>query len=203
MPFIYERISADHWQPPTIGRSYFSANDLSGRSTAQGLFRFHDRASGEIAQEFVDGIWPELGIRAEVFAFDWRCRQFAVTNDLDPNYERTAGNGPTSVVILDPFDMGDYPLGLLSTFDQVLDNDAFPEILGQPLFEEWRQANEVESLELERCAGPTVPGFYGGSLGTDNLSYDFTEIYYSFVSQLWHATKNQPPGAPAPTLRLD
>ncbi|MDL9948637.1 hypothetical protein QSJ19_24235 [Gordonia sp. ABSL11-1] len=110
MEWTFERLSSGLWQPGLVG-SYFADRGLSGVSGNSGLLRFHDDQSGPIAQRFVDGAFGGIGVRADVFAFDWRARQFAVSTCFDAEGNYTGGGQPGTIVTLDPFDMVTEPWG--------------------------------------------------------------------------------------------
>ena len=202
MDWQFDRLSNAPWQPPLVG-SFFADRGLCGVSGNLGLLRFHDTESGPIAQQFVDSAFGGRGVRADVFAFDWRARQFAVSScfDLEGNY--TGGGQPPTIVALDPFDMVTEPWGLtVDQFEAALSLNAVEEQLKPALFEKWRSAQEVKPLTLTMCAGATVPGFYGGQIDVGNLELNTVAVYLAFIGELWARAKDEDSGTPATELNL-
>lgn len=199
MTFTFTRLSDTRWEPPLVG-TFYSSRDLCGVSMNDGLLRFHDAASGAIGQEFVDETFGLDGLRADVFAHDWRARQFAVTDTLPDPLEHGLAPGEPAVLLLDCFDMSITPWVSLPQFEVALGVPMARESLHESLFREWLTANELTGLAFDRCAGASVPGFYRGPLAVDNLPHDKTEVYLSFVAQLWAFAKTQQPGDPPPHL---
>ncbi|MGC5255375.1 hypothetical protein ACPXCG_03395 [Gordonia sp. DT218] len=202
MEWKFERLSRSLWQPSLVG-SFFADRGLCGVSGNSGLLRFHDRESGPIAQRFVDSAFGGRGVRADVFAFDWRARQFAISTCFDAEGNYAGGGQPGMIVALDPFDMVTEPWGLtIDKFETALTLPAVEAQLEPDLFDSWRTSQQVEPLTLAACAGASVPGFYGGQLEIDNLELNNVEVYLTFVEQLWARACEQQPGDPAPKLNL-
>ncbi|MEE4024440.1 hypothetical protein V1Y59_15245 [Gordonia sp. PKS22-38] len=202
MEWTFERLSRSLWQPSLVG-SYFADRGLCGVSGNSGLLRFHDSDSGLIAQRFVDGAFGGRGVRADVFAFDWRARQFAISTCFDADGNYTGGGQPGMIVALDPFDMVTEPWGLtIDKFESALTLSAVQDQLNPELFQSWRDSHQVEPLTLTTCAGVGMPGFYGGILEVENLELNNIEVYLSFIEQLWTRAVEQQPGEPAPKLNL-
>ncbi|MGV9713112.1 hypothetical protein ACWDTI_20875 [Gordonia sp. NPDC003424] len=196
MEWTFERLSRSVWQPGLVG-SFLADRGLCGVSGNSGLLRFHDAQSGPIAQQFVDSAFGGRGVRADVFAFDWRARQFAISTcfDLEGNY--TGGGQPRTIVTLDPFDMVTEPWGLtIDKFESALTLDAVQSQLNPDLFSQWRADQDVAPLGLTMCAGATVPGFYGGKLEVDNLELNNTDVFLTFIAQLWARANEQQPASP-------
>ncbi|MEO9327033.1 hypothetical protein [Gordonia aurantiaca] len=185
MDWTFERLSTGRWAPP-LSAGFFADRGLCGVSGNDGLLRFHDDVSGPAAQEFVDVTFGVRGVRAEVFAFDWRARQFALTTAFAA--DGAAAGGPT-IVTLDPFDMIAEPWGLpADAFEHAVGLEVVEKQLRPDLFEAWRRAQDVPPLSLASCAGVSMPGFFGGHLDVENLELNLTEVYLSFVAQLWTRT---------------
>ncbi|MGC5257804.1 hypothetical protein ACPXCG_15750 [Gordonia sp. DT218] len=203
MEWTFERLSTGLWQPELVG-SYFADKGLCGVSGNAGLLRFHDAQSGPIAQQFVDHTFGSLGVHAEVFAFDWRAKQFALSTSFDTDGSRVGhGEAAAMIVALDPFDIVTEPWGLtIGAFESVISLEVVQQQLKPELFEEWRRVQQIEPLSLTNCAGSIVPGFYGGELAASNLELNNNEVYFAFVQQLWDRASRQQPGAPAPSLDL-
>ncbi|MAU81231.1 MAG: hypothetical protein CME34_05040 [Gordonia sp.] len=202
MQWTFERLSAGQWQPSLVG-AYFVNRDLTGVSANKGLLRFHDNQSGPIAQQFVDSAFGGRGVRADVFAYDWRARQFAISTCFDADGNYVGGGQPGMIVALDPFDMVTEPWGLtIDKFENALAMSVVGESLRPDLFEQWRTANGIDHLSLDECAGATVPGFYGGAVELGNLERNSLDVYLSFIEQLWSRAQQQQAGTPAPELNL-
>jgi hypothetical protein len=168
-----------------------------------GVIRWHDAESGLIAQRFVDETFAQVGVAADVFAFDWRARQFAVTRHMDEDGAITRDPQEPVVVALDPFDMTATAWVPLPLFERVLGTDLAESALDPGLFDRWRRANGLTDLPLTTCAGTTVPAFYGATLTVENMTVDTLEVYLSFTAQLWAHAREEPPGGPAPILRVE
>lgn len=202
MEWTFERLSSGLWQPGLVG-SYFADRGLTGVSGNSGLLRFHDDQSGPTAQRFIDSAFGVNGVRADVFAFDWRARQFAVSTCFDAEGNYTGGGRPGTIVTLDPFDMVTEPWGLtIDKFETALSLSTVQEQLHPELFGTWRRYRGIDSLPLAACAGVDVPGFYGGHLAIDNLAFNNTDVYLTFIDQLWSRAAAQQAGAPPPELNL-
>lgn len=202
MEWTFARLSSGLWQPRLVG-SFFADRGLCGVSGNDGLLRFHDNQSGPIAQEFVDTAFASRGVNADVFAFDWRARQFAISDsfDVDGNYIGSGGTG--MIVSLDPFDMVTEPWGLtIDKFEQALTMPLVQDSLAPDLFGAWREAQGIGPLSLDDCAGVDVPGFYGAKLEVSNLRLNPVIVYLGFTAQLWAHAQTQKPGDPAPRLNL-
>ncbi|AZG47135.1 hypothetical protein [Gordonia insulae] len=200
MNWSFERLSHGLWQPDLVG-GYFADRGLCGASGNSGLLRFHDDHTGTVAQEFVDMAFGPRGVRAEVFAFDWRATQFAISRNIDIDGNLVDDGRPGTIVTLDPFDMSVSPWGLaVDTFEAALSLPIVEQSLRPDLFDDWRNAKDVDRLTLTQCAGATVPAFYGGQASIDNFALNDVEVYLSFVAQVW-AFGQQHPGEPAPHLR--
>lgn len=167
-----------------------------------GLLRFHDATSGLVGQDFVEKAFAPDGLNAEVFAFDWLARQFAVTDNYPDPESVGLKKGDPLVVMLSPFDMSITPWVLLDEFERALNLPLAQEELQEPLFQSWLAANRLPGLDLEHCAGATVPAFYQGTLTLDNLTYDNMDVYLSFAEQLWNRSREAQPTS-APRLNVD
>lgn len=192
--------ASGEWCPDLVGR-LFADQGLCGRSVNRGLLRFHDAATAPVGQEAVNAMFRTRGLVADVFAFDWLARQFAVTNRLTfegmPDKSETA----RTVVVLDPFDGSVTPWVEVASFDRALGTSMAQEFLRPELFDEWLTSIGSTQLEFDWCAGAKVPAFYGGERTVSNLSAELVEVYLSFTRQLWeHGIKNGP-GSPPPRLR--
>ncbi|GAB2637144.1 hypothetical protein GCM10027169_01430 [Gordonia jinhuaensis] len=186
------------WTPPLVG-PVFADQGLCGVSASAGLFRMHDGESGPIAQRFVDAVYPRTrSLHADVFGFDWRARQFAVTRDL--GHDDTVADSAGTVVVLDPFDVSITPWTTLEQFEQALSLPVAEEFLGPALFTSWRSAKDVSSLDLDHCAGASVPAFYGGQLDVSNLDYNDVDVYLTFIATLWLKSQNLPADSTPPDL---
>jgi hypothetical protein len=189
------------WRQPLVSDIFFDKG-LCGRSFGKGLLRFHDSRSGEIGQEFVDHVFQPRGLPAQVFAFDWLARQFAVTDRLRFDGKVDPTRTARTIVVLDPFDMSITPWTDVDKFEHALNVPMAQEFLNQPLFDAWRASVNVDRLTLDRCAGATVPKFYGGIREPANLTNDDVDVYLTFTSQLWDYFRSAPPGSPPPRLSL-
>lgn len=193
--------SVDSWLLPLVG-DRFARQELCGRSLNSGLLRFHDSRSGPIGQQLVQESFRPRGLRADVFAYDWLARQFAVTDSFTPDGRADQTRASRTVVVLDPFDMTTTPWVHVSEFEQALAVPLAQEQLEYSLFKSWLLGVGIERLALDRCAGATVPGFYGGKRDLDNLRHDDIDVFLSFTLQLWAHYRNSPPGSPPPRLKL-
>ncbi|RGE23246.1 hypothetical protein D1J51_03165 [Leucobacter sp. wl10] len=183
--------------------SFFADRDLCGVSGNDGLLRFHDAESGPIAQEAVEATFGKLGVRADVFAFDWRARQYAISSSFDADGRYSGGDEPATIVALDPFDMAIEPWGMaVEDFERAVMLPAVQEGLRPEPFARWRAAQGVPPLTLAQCAGATVPGFYGGEVDLGNLELNDVDVYLTFFAQLWQRAREQKPGDPAPRLEV-
>lgn len=140
------------------------------------------------------------GLDAEVFAFDWLARQFAVTSHL--TVEGTTDRTQTlrTVVVLDPFDGSITPWVDVESFERALCVPLAEDFLFPVLFDEWMKAVGVGQLGFDWCAGASVPGFYGGKREIENLSLDSIDVYLTFTQQLWEHGQQGGPGSPPPHL---
>ena len=203
MDWTFTRLSTGRWEPRRVG-SFFADRDLCGVSGNDGLLRFHDDQSGPIAQEFVDSAFGSRGVHADVFAYDWRARQFAVSDSFDADLNYVGSGGTPMIVTLDPFDMVTEPWGIaVDGFEHALTIPMVTESLAPELFDAWRTANGVGPLTLEQCAGASVPGFYGARLEVANFTLDHVVVYLSFTAQLWAHAQTQQPGDPAPFIEME
>ena len=89
------------WRPGLVGDVFFDRR-LCGRSMNHGLLRFHDAALAPSAQDAVDGMFRTRGLDADVFAFDWLARQFAVTSQLTVEGAPDRTGTLRTVAVLDP-----------------------------------------------------------------------------------------------------
>ncbi|MCE5290878.1 MAG: hypothetical protein LLG14_16795 [Nocardiaceae bacterium] len=193
--------NGEPWVPALVGGT-FAERGFCGQSLNRGLLRFHDASSGPIGQEFVANCFADLGFRGDVFAFDWRGRQFVVTPTLTPEGDQVDGNSERTVAVLDPFDMSITPWVPLTDFEHALSVPIAAEDLRPGLFDEWLRTRRLDHLDFQWCAGASVPAFYGGQLTIDNLSHDPVEVYLSFVTQLWAKARYQPAGSPVPHVSI-
>lgn len=196
MPFTFEQVSnGGLWEPALVG-SLFSDRGLCGTSANRGLLRFHDATSGPTGQAFVSSAFGPRGVSVDVFAFDWLARQFAVTTEITADGQ-VVESGERVVVVLDPFDMSITPWASIDEFEHALGTPLASQFLRPKFFEAWRHGNGVHSLEFDRCAGATVPGFYRGDRTVDNLDHNFITVYLSFIEQLWQRAITEAAGTPA------
>ncbi|WP_100514880.1 hypothetical protein [Mycobacteroides abscessus] len=187
------------WRPALVG-SMFADRGLCGRSMNSGLLRFHDAASAPAAQATVDAMFGARGLDAEVFAFDWLARQFAVTSRLTPEGLPDPAQTSRTVVVLDPFDGSVTPWADVHSFERALSVPLAQDFLAPDLFGEWMGVAGINQLSFDACAGASVPGFYGGKREVANLSLDSVEVYLSFTQQLWEHGQKSGPGSPPPHL---
>ncbi|MFD3038535.1 hypothetical protein [Mycolicibacterium senegalense] len=187
------------WRPGLVGGT-FADRGLCGRSMNRGLLRFHDAASAPAAQATVDAMFRTRGLDAEVFAFDWLARQFAVTSRL--TVEGTPDHTQTlrTVVVLDSFDGSITPWVDVQSFEGALSVPFAQDFLLPGLFGEWMNAVSIDQLGFDSCAGASVPGFYGGKREIGNLTLDSVEVYLAFAQQLWEHGQKNGPGSPPPHL---
>lgn len=142
-------------------------------------------------------------MRADVFAFDWRARQLALSDSFGADGSYTTEGGTPMIVTLDPFDMVIEPWGLtIDKFEHALSVPLVEDSLLPTLFAQWLADKGIDSLALEDCAGATVPGFYGGELALGNFEHNDVDVYLTFTDQLWKHAQHQQPGDPAPYVRL-
>ena len=188
------------WTPALVD-GIFADRGMCGRSLNLGLLRFHDAVSAPPAQETVDAMFVARGLDADVFAFDWLARQFAVTSRLTVEGTPDRSGLVRTVVVLDPFDGSVTPWVDVDSFEQALNVPLAQDFLLPDLFREWMGVVDVERLGFGSCAGASVPGFYGGGRVIGNLTIDDVEVYLSFTQQLWEHRQESGPGAPPPYLR--
>lgn len=193
--------SADPWLPPLLG-DVFAAKQLCGRSLNGGLFRFHDSRSGPVGQDLVEQAFRPRGLQADVFAYDWLARQFAVTSSLSQDGQVDPAGASRTVVVLDPFDMSITPWVDVQQFEQALSVPMAQEFLNNSLFQAWLPTVGIDHLALDYCAGASVPAFYGGKRELQNLSLDPIDVYLSFSLQLWTRAQNSAPGSAPPRLSM-
>lgn len=187
------------WRPALVG-GMFADRGLCGRSMNRGLLRFHDAISAPAAQATVDAMFRTRGLDAEVFAFDWLARQFAVTSRLTPEGLPDRAQTSRTVVVLDPFDGSVTPWVDAHSFERALTVPLAQDFLMPDLFAQWMGVAGINQLPFDACAGASVPGFYGGKRETANLSLDSVEVYLSFAQQLWEHGQRNGPGSPPPHL---
>lgn len=192
---------AAEWRPALVG-GVFADRGLCGRSMNRGLLRFHDAASAPAAQETVEAMFHTRGLEAEVFAFDWLARQFAVTSLLTFDGKPDSAGALRTVVVLDPFDGSITPWVDVHSFEHALSVPLAQNFLLPQLFQEWMNTVGISHLEFDSCAGAKVPSFYGGRREIGNLSLGSTEVYLYFVQQLWEYGQAHGPGSPPPYLRM-
>lgn len=190
---------AAEWRPGLVG-GVFADRGLCGRSMNRGLLRFHDAASAPAAQATVNAMFGTRGLTAEVFAFDWLARQFAVTTQLTVEGTPDSSQTLRTVVVLDPFDGSITPWVDVQSFEGALSVPLAQDFLQPDLFAQWMRAAGVDYLAFDWCAGAKVPGFYGGKREIGNLSLDSVEVYLSFAQQLWEHGQKSGPGSPPPHL---
>lgn len=192
---------AAEWRPTLVG-DIFAGRGMCGRSMNRGLLRFHDAASAHAAQATVEAMFGARGLVAEVFAFDWLARQFAVTSLMTVDGTPDDSGSLRTVVVLDPFDGSITPWVDVESFEGALGVPLAQDFLLPILFREWTDAVGVTQLEFDACAGASVPGFYGGKREIGNLTLDSVEVYLSFTQQLWEHGQKAGPGSPRPRLRI-
>jgi hypothetical protein len=187
------------WHPGLVG-GLFADRGLCGRSMNRGLLRFHDAASAPPAQDAVDGMFRTRGLDADVFAFDWLARQFAVTSQLTVEGAPDRTGTLRTVAVLDPFDGSITPWVDVESFERALSVPLAQDFLQPDLFARWMNSVGITQLDFDSCAGATVPGFYGGKREISNLTLDSVEVYLSFTQQLWDYGQRSGPGSPPPHL---
>jgi len=165
-----------------------------------GLLRFHDAGSAPVAQATGDAMFGTGGFTAEVFAFDWLARQFAVTTQLTGEGTPDSSQMLRTVVVLDPFDGSITPWVDVHSFEGALSLPLAQDFLQPDLFAQWMHSTRIDQLAFESCAGAKVPGFYGGKRDISNLSFDSVEVYLSFAQQLWEHGQKNGSGSPPPHL---
>lgn len=191
--------SGAQWRPGLVG-GVFADRGMCGRSMNRGLLRFHDADSAPTAQGTVDAMFRTRGLDAEVFAFDWLARQFAVTTRLTVEGAPDASGELRTVAVLDPFDGSVTPWVDVQSFEGALSVPLAQDFLLPDLFSQWMNAAGIDQLEFDACAGASVPAFYGGKREIGNLTLDSTEVYLAFVRQLWEHGQKNGPGSPPPHL---
>lgn len=187
------------WAPQLVG-SLFADAGFCGASADSGILRFYDAISGPMGQQFLDDTFVQDGVKAKVFAYDWLARQFAVSSNISETGQRSAQE--QTVVVFSPFDMSITPLVQVDQFMNALGLDMMADFLNVDLFTSWKRKHGISSLDLDRCAGTTVPSYCQGSLQLTNLTYDDLDVYLTFSSQLWNQVKDLPDGSRLPTLRI-
>jgi hypothetical protein len=187
------------WRPELAG-GVFADRSLCGRSINHGLLRFHDAASAPAAQDAVDGMFRTRGLDADVFAFDWLARQFAVTSQLTVDGAPDRTGMLRTVAVLDPFDGSITPWVDVESFEHALSVPLAQDFLQPDLFARWMDTAGITQLDFDSCAGASVPGFYGGKREISNLTLDSVEVYLSFTRQLWEHGQRSGPGSPPPHL---
>ncbi len=192
--------SLGDWRPDLLG-GHFADQGLCGRSLNFGLLRFHDAVSAPIGQELVDAMFRTRGLVAEVFAFDWLARQYAVTSRLTPVGMPDRTESARTVVVLDAFDGSVTPWVDVHRFEQALGTTMVQDFLLPNLFREWLATVAIERLEFDWCAGANVPAFYGGKRELSNLNHDSVEVFLHFTRQLWDYGNEHGLGSPPPQLR--
>lgn len=201
MDFSFDPPTRHHaeWRPALVGDT-FADRGLCGRSLNRGLLRFHDAVSAPAAQATVAAMFGTRGLAAEVFAFDWLARQFAVTAQLTTDGTPENSGTLRTVVVLDPFDGSVTPWVEVQSFESALAVPLAQDFLLPGLFDEWKTAAGIEYLDFDACAGARVPGFYGGTRDIANLTLDNVEVYLSFTQQLWEHGQQSGTGSPPPHL---
>lgn len=192
--------SSGDWRPSLFG-GFFADQGWCGRSLNRGLLRFHDAASAPIGQELVDAMFRSRGLVADVFAFDWLARQFAVTSRLTPEGMPDRTESARTVVVLDAFDGSVTPWVDYRMFEQALGAAMVQEYLLPDLFQEWSAKNDIDQLEFDWCAGANVPAFYGGKRILSNLHHELIDVYLNFTRQLWDYGNTHGPGSPPPQFK--
>jgi hypothetical protein len=187
------------WCPGLVG-DVFADRRLCGRSMNHGLLRFHDAASAPPAQDVVDGMFRTRGLDADVFAFDWLARQFAVTSQLTVDGAPDRTGTLRTVAVLDPFDGSITPWVDVESFERALSVPLAQDFLQPDLFARWMDSVGITQLDFDSCAGAKVPGFYGGKREISNLTLNSVEVYLSFTLQLWEHGQRNGPGSPPPHL---
>lgn len=187
------------WRPSLVG-GVFADRGLCGRSMNRGLLRFHDAGSARAAQSTVDAMFGTRGLTAEVFAFDWLARQFAVTTQLTVEGTPDSSQTLRTVAVLDPFDGSITPWVDVQSFEGALSVPLAQDFLDPDLFALWMNSAGIDRLDFDSCAGATVPGFYGGKREVSNLTLNSVEVYLSFAQQLWEHGQKNGPGSPPPRL---
>lgn len=189
------------WRPPLVG-GVFADRGLCGRSLNRGLLRLHDAVSAPAAQATIDAMFRTRGLEAEVFAFDWLARQFAVTSLLTIEGKPDGTGALRTVVLLDPFDGSVTPWVNVQSFEQALSVPLGQNALLPDLFQQWMTTVGITQLDFDMCAGASVPGFYGGKREIGSLTLDSTEVYLSFAQQLWEYGQKHGIGSPPPHLQM-
>jgi len=188
--------TGEPWSPPRVGSEYVRIG-ACGRSFGRGLLRFHDAASGPVAQDLVHEAFPHLAGHVDVLAFDWLGRQFAVT-------DATASTvGEPEVVVLDPASMSGEGMVAPDQFLRALQSPVMLEVLHADLFERWRAATGYTGLDFDRCVGLKVPLFLSGTLTLDNLQESDLSVYWSISTQLWKQTRDLPEGTEVRSVRIE
>jgi hypothetical protein len=184
------------WTPPLVGSQYAQIG-ACGRSFGRGLFRFHDGTSGPVAQDLVHEAFPDLAGHADVLAFDWLGRQFAVTDAAG------ATGGEPEAVILDPAAMSREGIVASDQFLRAFQSPVMLEALHADLFERWRASVGCTGLDFDRCVGLKVPLFLSGTLTLDNLEESDLSVYWSICTQLWQQAKDLPAGTAIREVRFE
>lgn len=139
------------WRPGLVGGT-FADRGLCGCSMNRGLLRFHDADSAPAAQVAVDAMCGARGLAAEVFAFDWLARQFAVTTRLTVEGASDSSQTLRTVVVLDPFDGSVTPWVDVESFEGALSVPIAHDFLLPDLFREWMEAAGIDQLAFDSCA---------------------------------------------------
>jgi hypothetical protein len=165
---------------------------LAGCSVEDGLYRFHDAASGPSAVRMIAEAFPEFAGPTAPFGYDWLGRQFALA-------------GPQLVLLFEP-GTGialDVPASFASFHEQEL-VDHHDAALASEFFETWSAANpNALPLARDRCVGYRVPLFLGGSDAIENLEVDDRDVYWSMCAELRRGVSRLTPGSPIRGLEIE
>lgn len=185
-------IRSEPWLDTRLGTvdgfSEFVA-EFAGATFAGGLYRVHDRRTGQQALGAAAEAFPEFTSRFHPFAYDWLGRQFGV------DFGRMEEGRPL-VLLLEPGtgEALEVPATFASFHEEELVNYA-DAALATTFFDAWAAVNRAAMpLKRDLCVGYRVPLFLGGRDEVDNMEISDFQVYWSICGQLRLGTLNLPPG---------
>jgi hypothetical protein len=192
------RVSSGPWDPPHAG-GLIVARDWCGASFGHGLIRFHDAASGPLAQENVESAFGVPGDQVGWVAFDWLGRQFGF---VVPD-----GMGPeTTMTVVADVGLGEFvTMGGAGALLECVVDGSIAENLNQSTFQEFRSRTGLAQLEFDSCVGFKHPPFLGGDTSLENLEVSDLDVYWTLLGQIYRQVADAPAGTvvepKAPTKR--
>ena len=171
----------------TLLDGVLSERNVAGATFNNGLLRFHNAASAELAQQNLYEFFSDRASELTPFAVDWRGRHFCRVQ-LDG--EDMALRADSAFNEASP--LTDYA----GTVAFLLDDPGAAEFLEEAVMQEAFAALQIFGLPFTDCIGLKVPAFLGGEETIANMEVNDMDVYWSFNAQVYNQVKDTPPGTP-------